>query len=335
MPSPNLTLPKLVEAFFAYLKAEVTAGRNKPATVAYYERLLAPWLKTMPAGILIADVHTYHLTATGGLTWHRVQAVQRLFTWARKQQFLPASPFADVQKPPPGRRERTLSRAEARLLLRACDRRPTRQRTTRRVSRTVERHVSAAAKAGAPVRPLRWMLMAMCRLGARPHEMRNIRWRDLHVDTWQIEMIAYKAKARRRDRMKARILLVDSVLARVLMTWQTRRNPKPDDFVFLNSDGKPWTSNAVGNGVRRARRLAGLDDGEPVVAYTQRHTAATRAANPLDGSPGATLPQIASWLGQASTRMTERYINLKTEDMRAVGQKAAAVRRSGKPKNGH
>lgn len=322
------TLDELIALFVSHLDGKVLAGDCKPMNRDYYARQLRKWQATLPASIRLADLKAFHLTS-GSPTWHRIQSVQRLFNWARRQQIIPYSPFTDVEKPPLGRRERVLSRPEARLLLRACDIRPTRQRTVRRLYRRVERPVSVAALAGAPVRPLRWFLMALGRMAARPGELRCLQWKHYRPDLRQFELKNFKAKARRRDGVRLRILLVDEVLARVLATWQRRRSPAPDDFVFLNGDAKPWTKNAISKGVRHACKRAGLDhnDAEPIVAYTQRHTAATRAANPLDGSPGASLVQIGAWLGHSNPQTTSRYVHLNTADMRAVALRAAAVAR--------
>jgi integrase len=262
----------------------------------------------VPDEIDLRSIRAHHLTASGGLTWHRVQAVQRICNWAVEQQFLDSSPFRGVRKPPLGRRERHLSRDEGRRLLVGAD---------------------PVAASASPRRPLRWILFAIARMGCRPGEARLLRWGDYDSAARLFAMREYKAKSRRRDHMRARILLVDPTLARVLETWRRRRSPRPEDYVFLNRRGRPWTKDALCEGVARARARAALDVGhhERVVAYSLRHTAATRAAQPLDGSPGATLPQIASWLGHSTTRMTERYVHLDAANMREVAAKAAAARR--------
>lgn len=321
------TVQELVPAYFAWLDAEVAAGRNQPATIVYYHSQLDPWLITIPSPLPLPDVQTHHLTSTGGLTWHRIQAVQRLFRWARKQGFIRESPFADVEKPALGRRERILNRNDGARLMRACSIRPTRKRTSKATAkRKFQWKRGAAEIAGAPVRPLRWVLLALSRMGARPGEIRALKWKHYHEREGYFELPDFKAKRRRRDKLKARVLLVDCILARVLRTWFQRRKPRPDDFVFLNHYGKPWTKNAICQQIEHGRERAGLivDDGEQIVAYTQRHTCATRAASPLDGSAGASLPQLASFLGHSTTRMTERYVHLNTADMRDVADKARA-----------
>jgi DprA winged helix domain/Phage integrase family len=323
-PTQVHTPSQLIDLFLCELQRRIDAGEFAPATFDNYERYLRQWQERIPAGIALADLKPFHLSLHA-TTRLEIYSVQRCFAWARKQQIIPHSPFIDVEKPPIGQRERVLSRSEGRRLLLACDIRPTRQRTVRRLYRRVERPVGAAAIAGAPVRPLRWFLMALGRMAARPGELRTLQWKHYRPELRQFELRTFKAKSRRRDGVRVRILLVDDVLARVLATWQRRRSPGLDDYVFLNTEGKPWTK-AICKSVRFACHRAGLnhDDAEPVVAYTQRHTAATRAANPLDGSPAASLPQIGSWLGHsANSRITQRYVHLQTADMRSVQQRAA------------
>ena len=49
----------------------------------------------------------------------------------------------------------------------------------------------------------------------------------------------------------------------------------PEGHLFRNSDGEPWTPNAIQNRVRRLRRKLGLS--EKIVPYSTRHTFITTA----------------------------------------------------------
>jgi site-specific recombinase XerD len=84
-----------------------------------------------------------------------------------------------------------------------------------------------------------------------------------------------------------------------------KRQPRPDDFVFLDRRRRPWTANAVRCRMRRLREKLGLgpdENGENVVAYTLRHTAATRACT--NGVPDRCLADI---IDHTSTETTRRY----------------------------
>ena len=95
--------------------------------------------------------------------------------------------------------------------------------------------------------------------------------------------------------------------------------------MFLDSDGHPWTANAVRCRMRRLRAKLDFgpdENGEQVVAYTMRHTAATRAS-----SRGIRDKVLAELMGHTSTMTTQRYQHLQADHLadairRANGRKA-------------
>ena len=303
-------LEQLIEAFFAFLRGQIAAGKNKPKSLDYYKSQLIPWAATLP-GMALKDIIAFHLTGAGGATWHRIQAAQRLFTWSVKQHLITDSPFRDIRKPALGQRTRVLTQTEQARLLWGAD--PRRKTPTKPIRKSTH---------FAPWRPLRWVLFTMARTLARPGEIRIVRWADYDPRAQHfIIRDDFKAKESRRDRAAARIIPVtDPTLIRVLATWFARRKPKSKDFIYLTRNGLPWSKDGLVHEVARARARAGLEDGgEHIVAYTQRHTAATRAAEPdEDGMPGANLSQIAEVMGHSTTRMTERYIHLHGKQMGKV-----------------
>ena len=162
----------------------------------------------------------------------------------------------------------------------------------------------------AAARPLRWMLVALARTIARPGELRRVRWRDYAEQAGTFTLTKFKAKDRRGDGVEVRVIIVDERLRRLLERWRQRRKPAPDDRIFLNRSGRPWSTNALCRAVRVARQRAGLvadSDGEKVVAYT-RATHPRLAQRSLDPDvPPATLYELSKAMGHANTRTTERY----------------------------
>jgi integrase len=224
-----------------------------------------------------------------------VQAVQRLYNWGVAMGLLADNPVRSVPKPVPKPRERILTPQEAARLLRGTD------------------------------RDFRPFLLAMRHTIARPQEVRAFRWKDLvHEPVPMFVLKDFKAKKRRKDRAAVRLIPLDDRMLRLLQRL-ARRHPQADDYVFLNQDGQPWTANAVRCRMRRLRDRLGLQpdgNGERVVAYTLRHTSATRAS-----ARGVRDRVLAQLMGHASTATTQRYQHLQADHLadairQANGRKA-------------
>jgi len=140
------------------------------------------------------------------------------------------------------------------------------------------------------------------------HQVREeIQWKHLVLDPVPLFVLTdFKSKKQRKDRTTAvRRILLDAVMVELLETVAQKRQPRPADHVFLNRRGLPWTANAVRCRMRRLRKKLALvpdANGENVVAYTLRHTAATRACT-------SAVPDrvLADLMGHTSTSTTARY----------------------------
>ena len=273
---PAYTLGQLADKYGAWMEREVEAGRLKPRTLDYYRHQLQKFLDALggnrPAlGVLPHDVEMFK---SG---WHSVQAAQRLYNWAVGMGLLAENPIRSVEKPDPGQRERVLTPEELDALLKATD------------------------------RHFRPFLLAMLHTIARPQEIRAVQWQHLALEPVPMFVLKdFKAKQRRKDRKTAvRRILLDEPMVALLEELARGRNPSPEDFVFLDRRGKPWTANAVRCRMRRLRAKLGLGpdaNGEKVVAYTMRHTAATQAC--ARGVPDRVLAEL---MGHSDTVTTRRY----------------------------
>jgi len=95
------------------------------------------------------------------------------------------------------------------------------------------------------------------------------------------------------------------------------------DHVFLNSQGRPWSANAVRCAMADLRERSGLKadaDEEQIVCYHMRHTAATLAT-----ANGIRDRVLADIMGHAQTKQTSRYQHLRPVDL--VASIKAATRR--------
>ena len=287
----RLSLGELADQFDAWLEREVAAGRNRPATRAYYRSQLQSFLDAV-GGRRAADAITPLDVEQFKTTWHSVQVVRRLYNWGRRVKLVTTNPAAEVERPALGERERILTPHEMARLLRAAD------------------------------KHFRPYLLALRHTLARPGEIRAARWGDVVMEPHPAILLRdYKAKRRRKaaNRQTVRVIPLDDRMVRLLDRLARRSSTEPTEPVWRNRFGKPWTANAVRCRMRRLREKVGLgpdDNGEQIVAYSLRHTGATAAT----GS-GVSDRTLADLMGHTSTETTARYQHLQAQHL------AAAVRR--------
>ncbi len=274
-----------VARFLLFQQQLAATGERSPNTHAFYAEQLAkipPELAAIPA----ADARPHHLIG-GPRTWHFLLAVQRLFAWAVEVGMLEVNWFAKLQKPPCGRRNRTLADREF------------------------------AAIVGRMTRPQRWFFVIMRHTICRPGELRGLRWRDVCEDKRVCWLDEFKGKGRRRDGLRRRAVPLDRFAARMFALWRRNRRPQLEDFVFTTGRGTPWAKDALCRAWARAAERAGLrvrgQKGERFVPYTIRHTAATQATR-----NGVTDRRLADIMGHTTTKMVARYQHLATEDLVAA-----------------
>lgn len=287
-----MRLKRLIEKFLTWCESA-----RKPATTASYRYLLFKFLRSV-GNLPIDKLKPLHLSMYAK-TWHQVQSVQRLFTWAKDDlECLDRNVFSKVPRPPAGQRTRILSPRELAAFLRLTQ------------------------------LCFRMFLTAMRETIARPQEIRGLHWEMLQAENPREsleEALAggraifvlrdYKARDRRLDPSAPRVLLVNRRLGRMLLRLRVRAQSL-EGPVFLNSLGRPWTGNAVRCRMRRLRkRMHKTTDTvqENIVAYSIRHSLATVAA-----AAGVRDRILADIMGHTSTRTTARYQHLQVEHLRSA-----------------
>jgi integrase len=236
------------------------AARRRPPWPFYRCQLVAPGARRRPRPA--AALALGDLVGTPH-TSQFTRSVRCLYRWARL-----ADPLDGITPPAEGRRERTLTAGERIRLLKKC---------------------------GFELKRILWFLS---KCGARPQELRELRWCEVHERERVIRLVKFKASDRRKDGVRVRLIPLPVEAARVLGYWRRKRQPAGAELVFANERGRPWTSAALRLAVARARRRARLDvgGGEQVVSYTLRHTFATEKATggyPGDGPGGHPRPHVA------------------------------------------
>lgn len=280
---PVITLGQLADKYGEWMEREVAVDRMKPRTRDYYRDQLQKFLDVIGGNRPAAGVlpHEVEMFKTG---WHSVQAVQRLYNWAVNMGLLSQNPVRAVTKPALGQRKRILSAVETARFFRGTD------------------------------RDFRPFLFAMRHTIARPQEVRAVQWKHLVYEPVPMFVLKeFKARDRRKDKMAVRMIPLDDRMLRLLNRLARKVRPSPEQHIFLNQDGKPWTSNAVRCRMRRLRQKLAIgrdENGENVVAYTMRHTAATRAS-----ARGVRDKVLAELMGHTNTRTTQRYQHLQADHL--------------------
>lgn len=286
-----ITLGKLRDMFIEDLAARVASRLSRPRTLEHYQYNLRV-VDQLGAERDVVCLRSVEIQLKA-CTWHKMQAIKRLFTWAMKQTppLISFSPAHFCQMPPLGERSRILTRQEG-------------VRMRRRAYRT-----------------LRDVLTCLDQSLARPQEVRSLGWSMIREQGDAFVLRSYKGKDRRRQKLAVRVIPISRRLRRLLD--RLRRRGVPGDVIFRNRQGNPFSAQQLRKGVRNLRRRLGLAGDEPVVAYTIRHTGGTRAI--LNNVHQI---RVAAVMGHSSVTMTQRYVHLAAQDVVEVIEQATAPRRT-------
>lgn len=207
----------------------------------------------------------------------------RIFSWAFQEGILGKNPLKGMSRPRPKPRDRALTDDEFRAMLRCS-------------------------------RPyFRRLLLALRLTGARPKELRTLRWSQVRED----RLVLSEHKTVKKTR-KPRVIYLTAVMQKML-AWLKRHSHS--DHVFLNSEGLPWTMNAVRLQVMRLKAKLGLKD--DVCAYLIRHQWGTQAI--LNGTNPSV---VAELMGNSLEMVSSVYVHLAEQHSRLQQEMEQATRAS-------
>ncbi|MBA4064779.1 MAG: site-specific integrase, partial [Isosphaera sp.] len=285
-PKDKLRTAELCSLFLDY-----SEKHHAPGTYENYRHFLRSFVKAFGTK-LAADLKPIHVTrwldarpSWKGARRHGILAVKRAYSWAEKQGLLAPNPLKGVEQEAAGRRDRVLTRGEQAEILAAIRDEPFRQ-----------------------------FVRAMFETGARPGEVARVTAADVNLDLGVWVFARHKtAKKTKRPRV---VYLPPAVveLTRALVA------KFPEGPLFRGPRGqRPFTRNNIRCRFKRLREK--LPHLKHFVAYTARHTFATRA---LQNNVG--IAQVAELLGHTSTEMVSKvYGHLADQigHLRAAAAKAA------------
>lgn len=273
--------------------------RRSAPTHRSYQEMLTLALKVIGPTITVGAVRKFHLTKleqwmteqaySPSTIFRCIHAVQRIFAWAVEQDFIEHSPLAGFRKPRPRNRTRIFTPAEFNLLLRKSD------------------------------APFRRVLVALRMTGCRPGEMQKLRWCHVRISEGVWVLPEHKTLHRQKQPAPRVIAMPEPILK--LVKWLARKPHAPNDNVFLNRDGKPWTRYALLSRMTRLRKRAGLNHvpGENLMLYSLRHTFATEAVGKVSDH------ELALLMGHEDTQMARKYLHLNTQRIREIRQKLSGA----------
>jgi integrase len=219
VPEPATDGPTVVELLDKFLDAcQRDAARR---TFESYRDRLQFFVKHLKANkrlaLAAADLKPIHVLEwvdshpswNPGMRRGAIQSVQRAYNWAAEVGLVKESPVAKMRKPPPGKRERSVTEAEF-----------------------------AAMMAQVPEGPFKLLLRFAWLTGCRPQEAVRIEARHVDLPNGRLVIPPREAKGKKRARV---IYLVDE--ARAILAPLVAAHPT--EPVFRNADGRPWTRFAV------------------------------------------------------------------------------------------
>ena len=215
-----------------------------------------------------------------------IAMVQQILNWAVDLELLDSSPVPKYKKPAAHSRSRVITPEEFKAIFRKAD------------------------------RHFRRFLIALRLTGCRPGELRKLIWAwvDLERGLWIIP--EHKTITRMKTPRPRIIPLPRAVL--MVCQWLARKPHKPEDHVYLNKLGIPYTMDCVVRKMARLRERAGIEakGGEQIVLYSNRHTYGT------DSSGRVSDLELAELMGHTDVRTTQRYTHFNVERLQDIQRRA-------------
>ena len=215
----------ILDAFLDWVK-----NNRAGTTYDWYRHMLQDFTDAIPAGLTVAALKPYHLTRVidahaeshSNNTRHGLgRAVQRAMRWAKKQGLIETNPVSDVEKPAAEARDLAVRPAEY-------------------------EEVIAAASPEAFRLVIRFAWLS----GVRPQELRAIEARHVDFDSRRIVFPIKESKGKRSARI---VYLTDETTA--MLEAQVKTHPYGK--VFRNSEGEPWTKDAINCAFCRLKKKLG------------------------------------------------------------------------------
>lgn len=287
-PSTEITFNELAAKF---LKASLR--ENSAKTTAWYAHFLDDFDHAYEGRVV--DLKKSHVESwledhpDWGKSTRRqaITALRRAVNWGFEEGHLREFPIGlrKLRRPKMGKRETLISEADHKRMLAATD------------------------------VCFRDFLTALWETGARPEEVRTVT-SEMFISKAGVWLFKAHKTAEKTERPR-------TIYLTLTMVALTKRlaEVNPQGPLFRNSQGRPWTTNAVRWRMKRLREKLDLPKG--TVAYAYRHTYATTGLE-----RGASIADMAELMGHSDTKMlSDHYghLSARTGRMRDIAGRITAT----------
>ena len=279
-----------------YLEEHV-AEHNRPSMVRTVQRLVERRIKPALGKVKVSELSRAQVKA-----WHHslrktpyeanrsLSCLSKMLSLACKDwELRPDNPCTGVKRYPEKEREAYYTDKEL-----------------KRIGETLAEAERTGAELPGVINVVRLLALTGCRLG----EIRNLKWKDVDLESGAIHLPDAKAGSRTLTIGAPAMALLASI-------------ERTDGHVFYETDPtEPLTTNQLENAWRHLRDKAGVPHGR---LHDFRHTTGTYAAQ-----AGLNAFMVRDLLGHKTMAMTGRYVEKATEPLRAAadavsGRVAAAM----------
>jgi integrase len=193
-------------------------SRHKAArTYAWYRENIQRFLDGIPRGLTVGELKPFHVTRamdrfpdwSNNSKHNFIGAVKRALNWAADEELIDRSPLARVKKPAREAREMAVSPAEYARVLEAI-REPN----------------------------FRDLVELSWETGSRPQELRRILGEYFEPETGRIVFPPKQAKGKKYHRVIYLTPRAREIVARLVAG-------RPEGTLLVNSEGNPWTKDAI------------------------------------------------------------------------------------------
>jgi len=277
------TLYELSQVYLDWCEAN-----RKPATYKHHKYYLKLFIGSVGKRLRPSQLRVHHVTK-----WHEglgvgttsqndaVTIVQRMLNWGVEQEYLNRNPIRGMKKP---------------------------KRKRRDVFYTPEQWAKIRENAKEPFTSFLDFLFLT---GCRPLEARSIEARHLHDD-----LVIFPANESKGELEPRVIYLVPEAQAIL----EPLAKQHPDGILFRNSQGRPWTKDAIKCRLTRISEKVGFR----VIAYGARHSWATQALT----EGGVDPISVAHLMGHRDPTMVSRVYSHLSKNPTFLRQQAKnAVRK--------
>lgn len=273
--APNAPIAAICEAFLEWATLNLAEK-----TVGWYGDYLADLCSTSVGAMPVRILKPFHITKwLNDHGWKDAQrragitSIKRALNWACDEGLLQFNPIARMKRPDVGRREVTVAEVSHRQMIEAAD----------------QGHANQYRQGA-----FRLFLIGLRHAGCRPGELRTVTAGHYEPRAAIWKFAKHKTASKTKKPRIVHLTPCLDTISRILSHY------RPDGPLFLNSEGNPWTANAIRCRMQRLREKLGLPAG--TVSYSYRHTFATEGL--LQGVNIATMAEL---LGHQDTKMISQH----------------------------